>query len=190
MLHNSELIKKGFTLVELLIVFVVIAILSSILVANFSEIRQQLALKRAAHKLAQDIRWAQEMATSSAEFKESENCDPSFYTAYGYGIYIDFKDDKKKYILYADINGDENYSSADCKIKTISIEEKGIVIEKIKNTEPNDKVAINFKPPNPNINIKWLLSGQNEVEIVLALEQDLSKTKSILVNNAGLIEIK
>ena len=197
MLHNLYFTKKGFTLVELLVVLAVIAILSGILVANFPEIRQQLALKRAAYKLAQDIRWVQEMAMSSAEFKESEDClDPSAFTAYGYGIHIDLspvQGSNKSYILYADTNGDEDYTSvADCIIKTVSLEEKGIVIKEIQNVV-GEKVTINFKPPNPKVNIELLQAGTDNVKIVLtvlALEQDLLKTKSVLVNKAGLIEVK
>ena len=186
--------KNGFSLIEILAVVAIIIVFSSVVTANFSEARGQLALKRAAHQMIQDIRRAQEMAMSSAEFKESENCSPPLPVAKGYGIFINLESgpdpgDNKNYILYADKNGDENYSSADCIIKTISIEEKGIVIKEIQNTS-GQNVTINFKPPNPNTSIKWLNEIKNEVEIVLALEANQLKTKTVVVNRAGMLQTR
>lgn len=130
-----------------------------------------------------------------------------FPIAKGYGIYINIPTNNKIYKLYADTTSDagsdcetysgpgtecwEYYNSADCIIETINIQEKGVIIQKINKTTftpEQAKVSINFKPPNPDVKIKWL-SG-NEVEIVLALESDMSKTKSIIVNSAGTMTIR
>lgn len=260
--NKKDRLLTGFTLIELLVVIAIIFILSSVMVANFGAARGQLALKRAAHQMVQDLRRAQEMAMSSAQLEEAESCsclygscsgtcqgcdtlgEADCGTTYpgcswtpgggsndiggtcgngscsgnastcgsscplgcswsgsgicsskGYGIYLNISADNKSYKLYADTAGDEEdvsewgyYTPADCIVKTINIQEKGVIIKEI-NT-PNQKVSINFKPPNPDINIKWLQDNKNEVEIVLALETDQSKTKTVVINRAGMLEIR
>jgi prepilin-type N-terminal cleavage/methylation domain-containing protein len=173
--------KNGFTLVELLTVIFIIALISGISYINFGDIRDQLALKRAVYQLAQDLRRAQEMAMSATKL---EGCQ----LAKGYGIYIDRIANSKNYTLYGDVNGDENYSSGnDCIIKSIVIQEKGVVIKQINNTASANTVSINFKPPNPDTKINTLNTGQNTAEIVLALG---SKTKIVVVNTIGMIGVK
>ena len=180
----------GFSLIEMLAVIFIISVLSAVIIANFGDIREQLALRRATHQFVQDLRRAQEMAMSS---KQAEGCT---LPAKGYGIYVDILTDNKSYKLYADTAADdlgewEYYTLADCVVETINIEEKGVIIKEINNIEGGAQmISINFKPPNPNINIKWLQSDKNEVEIVLALEKNPDKTKTIAVNKAGMIEIK
>jgi hypothetical protein len=133
------------------------------------------------------------MAISS---RQTEDCGD--LSAKGYGLYINIQPpqgDNRSYILYADTAGDdeeewEYYTPADCVIKTITIAEKGVIIQEIQNTDPNKKVSINFKPPNPNVNIKWLQPSKDEVKIVLALDTDSSKTITVAVNRAGVLEVK
>jgi len=203
--------QRGFTLIELLTVVFIIGVLAVIVVMGFPEMKENLALKRAAHQLSQNLRRTQEMAMSSLSLQESENCSSPFPAAKGYGIYIDLLGlGNKNYKLYADTAGDTNisdcptyeenqepcfgyFTAADCVVKTIAIEEKGVVLKEIKNTiYPSNqaKISVNFKPPNPDVTIKWMQSDKNEVEIVLALENKPEKTKSVLVNQAGMIAIK
>jgi len=196
------MIKNGFSLIEMLVVIFIIALLSSVVVANFSGVRGQLALKRAAHQMVQDLREAQEMAMSS--IKESGGCS----NAKGYGIYINVSTSNKSYKLYADTAADTNiidcpdysgpgtecweyYTSADCIVRTINIQEKGVIIKEILNTTGGvQKTSINFKPPNPNVKIKWLLDSMDEVKIILALEAEQSKTKTVVINRVGMLEIR
>lgn len=135
--------------------------------------------------------------------------EQTFLQAEGYGIYINPNENNISYKLYADTAPDptleecENcpcppgkpcfgyYSSGDCIVKTIAIQEKGVVIQKINNTDAGvQKVSINFKPPSPDVNIKWLQGDKNEVEVVFALKSDLSRTKTVSVSRTGLIEIR
>ncbi|MBU4274231.1 prepilin-type N-terminal cleavage/methylation domain-containing protein [Patescibacteria group bacterium] len=193
--------QNGFTLIEMVVVIGIIIVLVSITVANFSEVRGQLALKRAAHQLMQDLRKAQEMAMSSAGLNGTGDCS---LPVRGYGIYIDCLTDNKSYKLYADTTADtgfdcetypptecwEYYNPPDCIIETLFIQENGVIIKEINNTTGGGRISINFKPPNPNIKIKWLLSIADEVEIVLALESDQTKTKTVIANRIGLLQIK
>lgn len=139
--------------------------------------------------------------------------EQTFLQSKGYGIFINPNENNMGYKLYADTAPDptlecENcpclpegegepcfgyYSNGDCIVKTISIQEKGVIIKEIKNTTSNttyQKVSINFKPPNPDVNIKWPENDEGDVEIIFAINSNQSKTKGVSVSRTGLIEIK
>lgn len=188
--------EKGFTLFEMLVVIGIVAVFSSIAVFNFSEARGQMALKRAAYQLIQDLRRAEEMAMSSTQ---SESC---LLPAKGYGIYIYLGTggSNKSYKLYADTTTDGTvdcetapatpcygyYNFPDCIVETINMQEKGVIISGV--TALNQQVGINFKPPNPDVKIKWLQGS--ELEITLALESNPSKTKKVIVSQTGVFQIR
>lgn len=184
---NAKMLKwGGFTLIELLVVIGIIILLSVIILPNYRTAAAQFALERSAHKLAQDIRRAAEMAMSAKELPSGGGMP-----AGGYGVYFDIGWHNKGYRLYADTKppaGNEFFTSADTIIETIELE-KGVIIQGI-NTPPN-KVGINFKPPAPTVKIKYSAADEvGEVIIVLALESDSTKTKTIKVNKAGLIDVE
>ena len=178
--------NEGFTLIELLVVTVIITILTAAILLNYKNTGQQFALQRSAHKLAQDIRRAGEMAMSAQE------CCGGIVPP-GYGIWLE--EGNSNYILYADTQppaspgnptgGNEFYVPADDIIETIELEE-GVVIQDI-NTS-NKKVCINFKPPTPTIKIKFQDSDEiNQAIITLASG---GNTKTVKVNAVGLVEVE
>lgn len=176
--------QKGFTLVELIVAISIVIIFTGITLINYRGSGKQLALQRSANKLAQDVRKAQAMAMSAKELTAG-------VVPPGYGAF--FKEaDNKQYILYADTapppDGNNFYSGGDSEIEVVKLEQ-GVVIQDI-NTAP-DKVSINFEPPDPIVAIKPEETDDplGAVEIILALEDDLAKTKTIRINKAGLIEV-
>lgn len=182
--------SKAFTLIELLVVTFIIGILSAIVALNYRVGGEQLKLHRSAYKLAQDIRKAGEMAMSTKEFQGS--------VPPGYGIYLDagnpnYCDGNEPicYILYADTQppqGNEFYNPADDEVEIIYLE-KGVKIEAI--STPNNKIGINYKPPNPQIKIRYTLADEIQLlAITLSLESDPTKTKIIRVNIAGLVNVE
>lgn len=188
---RNETTKGGFTLIELLVVTSVIVILSGIILVNYRTGQRQFALQRSAYKLAQDIRRAQEMAMSARECSPPPSSCPSGsgVPAGGYGFYIK-KTEVNSYKIYADSGdspGAEKYTSGE-EIETIYLE-KGVYIKDFNPLAAN--FSINFKPPDPTIKIKKAdENGSDEVKITIALEADSSKTKTITVNTAGLIEVE
>ena len=156
----------GFTVVELLVVIAIITIIPIIVMPNFSQIRLQFALSRVPHKFAQDVRKTQGLSLSSVTYKDSFGVEQAIS---GYGVYVDINNlGKKKYIIYADKSPSNNqYDSLDYIIETID-----------------------FIPPNPDTKISSLSPNKSSVEIVFALESDLTKTRTVSVNISGLIEVK
>ena len=177
---------KGFTMLELVIVISIIIFLSAIILPNYQAAASRFALERSAYKLAQDIRRAAEMAMSAKELPGGG------IPIGGYGVYFEVSSEwNKRYRLYADTQppeGNEFFTLADTIIEDIELE-KGVVIQSI-NTPPN-KVGVNFKPPAPLVKIKYSDTDEAAgVIITLALEADLTKTRTVKVNKAGLIDVE
>lgn len=176
--------KNGFTLIEILVVVSIIAIFTTILSVSFLEGRQQFALQRVAHKIIQDLRRAQEMTMSS----KRETC-PGEETANGFGIHFE-KSSPNSYFLFA--NCDESYSydknSDDQILENIDLE-KGTKIFSLSSSS----LSIAFAPPSPITYVNGSLGlkpGDLLAQIVISLESDTSKIKTIKVNKAGLIELE
>ncbi len=170
----------GFSLVEILVVFFIIATLTTILITNFAKGKQQFALQRAAHKIIQDLRKAQEMSMSA---RLEEIC-PGDEKANGFGIYFN-ESSPNSYLLFA--NCDEIYSyntTDDIILEDIDLE-RGIKIFSLSSIF----LSVAFVPPSPLVYVNGSFALE-PAQIVICLEKDDSKTKIIEVNEAGLIEIK
>lgn len=138
----------------------------------------------------------QEMAMASSECKE---CSPVAVPKYGYGIRLETASvpggDPTKYIIYAHNDPDEEnyfYNPAyDTIIENISLE-NGVIVYQV-NHGNNPHVCINVRPPDPKMGLVCDICGQvftDEIEVTLAMEDDLSKTKEVYVNAVGLIYVK
>lgn len=185
---------EGFTLIEIVVVVSIMIILSTIVLVNYKSFGDQFALQRSANQLAQNIRRAQEMAMSAKECPAGiTNCPAAGQPfSYIYGIYTKKSPPgqpvSKSYILFADIDDDGEFKTAnDAVIEEIQLE-KGIIV-----TGPGGgirKTHVTFASPDPAIKIKINDDFKDEASIELSIETDLSRTKTITVNKAGLIEIK
>lgn len=170
--------ERGFTLIEIMVVAVIIVFLSATVLVNYQKNSQLLSLSRSAYKLSQDVRRAGELAMSAKEFQGA-------IPQGGYGIYLKLSWGNF-YKLYADTNGNEKYDSGDGEVETIYLE-KGVILQDI---SPSS-LSINFKPPNPTIKMKTDSGGDsNAATITLSLDSDSTKTKKVKVNVVGLTEIE
>ena len=196
---------KGFTIVELLVVIVIVSLFIIIVISNFPQIRLQFALSRVAYKFNQDLRRAQNLASSTVQFKDSLG---TIQSVNGYGVYVDMDAlGNKKYIIYADkptgsttINAityptsNQYYDNADYSVETIdlSITEPGIIIKEIDTPTTSSSIGVNFNSSDlaTTIEIPQLLATKNSVDIVFAIQTDPTKTKTVSVNHSGSIVIK
>lgn len=207
-LLNIKNSQKGVSLVEVIIVIFIIIVLSSILVADFPQMQKRFALSRAAYKLAQDFRRAQDLGLSGVTIK---NFYGSQVLAKGYGIFVSLNTTKTvQYIIYADVDGDQRYLSLagsycsqqtdiryDCIIEKIDISKDSpdLYIKEFKNIN-NTFTSINFSPPSPKISIgnKCVLqcnhSPDSEAGVVLGLTDVPGATRTVWVNTSGLIRIE
>ena len=179
--------SSGFTLTELLVVISIIIILTSVSLPVYQGARGQLALRRAANKLAQDIGRAREMAISVEEY--SGTIPPG-----GYGVYFEATpwpltpSSEYNFYIYADNSGNRRYDSGE-QIEKISLE-KGTKIKKV--GSGSQRYSINFTPPDPGVSFYegGIQLAQKELEIIISLKKDPSMTKSVIVNKSGLLYVK
>jgi len=189
--------QKGFTLLEITVVVLIIGLLATIILASYRGGEKQSALLRSTHRLAQDLRRAEEMAISSRKTPEGLPFEGVFPKG-GYGVY--FVKDSDSYILFADCDGDGDYYSLEgpfscdeadfhegkhCKetLEELSLEE-GVKIKELFLLSLENSLSITFIPPDPIVTI----SGGNEAIITLCLKDDESIFRTITVNKAGLID--
>lgn len=185
---------RGFTLTEILVVIFIISLLGTVTFVNYRQGGEIITLQRAAYKLAQDIRRAQEMAIAAEKCELCGGIIPET----GYGVvlsivWVDSDLNNKKYQIYADVFGKNEFFNPgkETIVETIELE-SGIIIKEISSfSNLYERVSINFKPPDPKMKIKHEIGPPKSEKtlITLSLETDSSKTKTIEVNIAGLIEI-
>ena len=195
--------SRGFTLIELLIVISIIGILSLITFPYYQSARRQLAVQRAASRLAQDIRRAQEMAMSVKRVEECFQDGVPKWDGYEYGFGISLtteeeEEEKKQYRLYADCKSDRYFHGHDEDFELFLVDL--VNIERIfiqGGAAEYSYLDIIFIPPDPSV---FLVSRNNpppsdewnldEVSIIISAEGDPSKTKTVTVNKAGLVVIE
>lgn len=181
--------SRGATLIEIIVVVFLVTLFSIFLIVDFPRIERQFALSRAGHRMAQDLRRAEDLGFSGVTSIES------MPPAKGFGIYINLNN-PQSYILYGDTAEPYNvYTSQDFIIESIDLSSKteGIYVKGLENasgSEENKWTSINFSPPNPTVSIENLNAGWKYVGIVLGIQADPSLSKEINVNLSGLIEIK
>ena len=181
-----EILKSGagFTFTELMVIIAVITVFTVISFPYYNNVRESLALDRAAIKLAQDFRKAQEMAMSSYEFSGSV---PSG----GYGIYFNIAE-PDHYILFADMDADIRYDAGEL-VEDIYLE-SGVQLdncETLLGMQCEEFAAI-YLPPNPEgfFEIKPVGGGWQSANFNTNVEFSINvNSKIINLNKAGLIDI-
>jgi len=212
-------LEEGITLIEIIVVIFIIALFSSIIIANFPEILRQYALSKVTYKLAQDLRKTEDLGLSGVT---SADANKQSIAVKGYGIYINLSQPSTQYIIYADVadangNSDQEYSGntpyticsavnqeadrvreLDCAMEPpidVSNDNSSLYIKDIKNSNGSNiagsSISINFMPPNPNIKI---IDNQGttytQIGIVLGLSSGSSSTRTVWVNTSGLINVQ
>lgn len=177
--------RKGFTIVELMVSIAVIAIVSSVVFAVKGKEDDKLTLKMAAFNLAQNLREYQEKALSG---EDNNYCEGRSVCGFGLRV-VKGNSFYKLYVDCANTNNCQTGSihaldGTDILISQISLGPKIKICD-----VPHHNFDVVFAPPDPVVyldNVSW----GDEVEMILCLISDESQIKTIELNNAGKIEIK
>lgn len=182
--------RHGFTILELVVVVSIISAILLVAVSNFGQIRLNFSLARSAQKFGQDVRRAQNLASSA---------NPQIISwppiAGGYGVHLDFDIlGRKQYIIYGDTNNNRQYNDGvDVVIETVDIskEEPGVFIKQIGDSQNNATETITIDALTLDTTITVRNNNSNDrVDIIFSLESDHSKTRTVTITNAGLIQVK
>lgn len=168
--RHFKKMKQGFTLIELLTVTSIVIFMTVLTLPNYVAGAKDFALTRSAHKLAQDLRKAQEMAVSSQEL--NGRAVPG-----GYGLYL--QNGSNSYVLFADIDRDQMYddSPIDETVEVLKTE-AGV---NISFSSTLYYLTIVFVPPDPTT----IITPSASWAVIT-----LNGKKNVRVNEAGLIEIE
>jgi prepilin-type N-terminal cleavage/methylation domain-containing protein len=169
------MMKKGFTLAEILVVLAIIFILTSISSPFYRMAQRQYTIENAAQKLAQDIRRVEEMAMAA---REQPRAPVNFQRGYG----IRLQTNSSSYILFADLNNNRNYDPGE-EIEISSLGEN----VRITNLSPGSPLTIIFLPPDPQAIIT---PSTSLAKITLSLLGSSTFQRSIVVNALGLIYVE
>lgn len=136
--------RKGFTVIELLVVIFIIITLNSISFVYYREGEKQLTFQRTVSKILQDIRRVQEMTIAGKKCPANVSCGQN--TLYG----IEFSKNSSSYFLYIDLNGNGLFDQSSDHLLEEGKLEAGTKIEEIKiNDTFQDKISLTFLPPDP-----------------------------------------
>ena len=176
-----QLLMKGFTLVESLVVVTIILVLLAIVLVNYRVGERNLSLDESAAILGQNLRRAEEMAMSAKEFH-------GIIPQGGYGINLKTEDDF--YIIFADCDKNHEYSLGNTcsgfpeKVEQVALGKRSRIASLFSGSYLS-AINIVFIPPNPSI----MISGTGtEAIIKLSLKEDVGAIRTVRVNKAGLIE--
>lgn len=196
-MYNRIKEQGGFSYVEVLSVITVIAILSTIVLANTRIGSSPSELFVAAQKIISDIRLSQNMAISASDL---EGVIP------GGGWGIRFVKGQDYYSLYADIADDYGVSDhvchSDCSdlseelYKNINLPpdtkiDKIYLIRTIDGAEISaNEVTVTFEPPDPKVHMCLAESDCEYDKIGIVIVNANLDKREIIVNFFGLVDTK
>jgi len=170
--------RKGFTLIEALVVIFIISLLAISILASYKNSNKKYILLQANQKIISDLRKVQNMAINGTEI---EGYCSTVDACFGYGIMFDLTS-PSSYILFADGNGNETYNAGE-GFETVNLPST-VIIQSI---FPSPKAHVFFEAPDPITYVNGDSGASASAEIVIQI-QGTALTKTINVNTAGLIE--
>lgn len=195
--------RRGFTLVELLVVISIFVVLTGVVLFNQQKFNSTILLTNLAYDTALTIRQAQNYGINVRGF--SKDADTIFFRPYG--VTFDTYDFKKSFILHTDTGSDTdtNYrfggDRSVCEVGSGCLSRynitRGNQISKMCRNVTGDcdvvyTVDIIFKRPNPDAEI-WVHDGDNwqisdTVKLILS-NADKTQFREVIVQANGLIYI-
>lgn len=177
--------KKGFTIIELLVSLGIFVVVTTMVVANFRAGSRSDELKITAETLVSNLRRAQNMALAG---QLTDGVTPPG----GYGVYVKLAE-ADRYVIFADKNGNLVYDDGEALVDGIIFLPRNVRIEKIEKTlGATISGEVVFKPPKPVIYIckTGVIPCETEDALSITLKHVLSeKTQQVSVNRiSGRVE--
>lgn len=192
-------IKKGFTIIELIVVIAIIAVISALSIFNSSKLNSSVLLSNTAYEVGLIIRDAQVAGLGAKVLSDSVT---GAATTSNQGVHIDMTN-PEQIIFFADLDKYNSYSGTDEQSQVYNIQNKraGKILKICKinsdtgacNAELVNKLNIIFKRPNPEAyfytedGLGSLSPYQGNVAVNMGFTN--GECKSIIIYKTGAIQI-
>ena len=206
--------KRGFTLIEILVVMAIMMVITTVLLVNQSRFDSSTVLRSLAYSVALSVRQAQVYGTSVVGTTTAQsNCVGGFYSggncyASAYGLHFDTAL-PTSYSLFADLNNDGQYTSSNELIKNFSFSQGYLITDFcVTGTNTGSPVTrrspgaistldIVFKRPNPDATFVALqasglpIAGDTYSGAYIQIQStgDSSNTKRVSFLNTGEVSV-
>ena len=184
--------KKGFTLLEIVIVLAIFAIITTLVLAKYPEFKSSISLKKTAQEIALTVREAQVYSLGVKGFR-SQFVIP-------YGVHFDITS-PKSFILFADFDKDGRYVEDETaeKIKEYSIQTTDEIFELCGDKEqPSGEICgltylnIIFYRPTPIVTLKGydgsFYHTFSDADIIIKSARGKQKTIVVWANGQILVK--
>lgn len=172
--------KRGFTVIELLVVIFIVGIMSTILVVNWRKNEKTYLVRRTAQEIVQNIRKAQDLALTGKKIGTDDV--PPYY-----GVYFD-KQSTTQYIVFGDRNGNGTYQpeGQDVNVETSTLN-PGV---EIYNLSTGTKLNVVFSVPDGFTTISGSVTQATISIRKVGATCPSSSCKNIIIKNTGQISIE
>lgn len=170
--------KRGFTIIELLVSIGIFIVITTMVVANFRAGSRSDELKVAADALGADLGRAQNMALAG---QEVNGVTPTG----GYGVYFT-TNEPSRYIIFVDSNDNQKYDVGEDLAGGKILLPKNVTITSV---QPLASSSAVFKPPKPMV---YINGGTTDNMLIVVLKHTLTgKTRKIILNRiSGRIDVE
>jgi prepilin-type N-terminal cleavage/methylation domain-containing protein len=196
--------KKGFTLVELMVSLAIFAFMTAFLLAKYGNFNQSTLLTNLAYDTALTIRSAQSYGLN-VQGTTNNSCTGVYYTpgtvgfCYPYGV--DFnRAYPTSFVLFTDLNSNGQYATSTGEVVSTYNMNRGFSIQGIcvgasasscTQLGSSDQVDVTFKRPIPDAIIKAKISGtwqSNSAYAQITLTANNSTT-TVVVQSTGEVSV-
>ena len=179
----------GFTLIELLVVMGIMVVISSLVLARYSQFNGVVLLRALAYDVGLSFREAQVFGISG------RSTGGTF--AYRYGVYM-AKSAPAQYILFGDTNNNSVYDPSEV-ITAYSMRpgygmseicaRRSDGVNRCATTGDIASITVMFKRPEPDAVIKTDIAGETYTDVTVTLISPSTATRSVTVTTTGQISI-
>lgn len=202
--------KKGFTLIELMVSFAIMAVISAVIIYNHKEFNDNLEITNLSYEVALALRQAQVYGVSARDFKEGVSTpeEERFNTPYGvhFGATHTGKNkDDTSFIFFADVNKDGKYvATQDVALQKTDIGRGNYILHLCEAASggggwycdvddssghlKRNKLDITFTRPDPDARFKFT-SGNSSQAVRICLISPQGRERQIHVYVTGQISI-
>lgn len=200
MLHNKKSGKDAFTLIELVVSMGIIAMLSTLFIANYQKSNKRTDLVMTSQVMVTDIRYAQSNTLGLIGYDTG-------FPAGGWGLHVsNAEGENDRYTIFADINDSGSYDAGEAEERyggRIVYLPPGIrvkqvhIFDYIGNPVSSDakiyknQLELTFLPPDPITRLKTEDAAIDPVTVLVDLENiETEEYKAVYINRMGLIDVK